>query len=152
MPTIKIVPFPGVPGPQGEAGPAAAPVAYTPTLSATGLTYSSNPAVGRYIKNGKLVFVYIDVELDNVTNFGTGQYTLSLPFAPAFHSDAYAGTLHKYVDGVPSYYSLKGHLFPNQPTVYLWTIATPDQGFYQGSPVTLTTADRFHISFVYEAV
>ncbi len=168
MPTIKIVPFPGVPGPQGPRGlqgiqgetgltgpmgPAASPVVYTSTLSADGLTFTGTPTTARYIKNGKLVFVYIDVDLDNITNFGTGQYRLTLPFAPAFHSDAYAGTIHKYSNGQPNYYSIKGHLFPNDNKVYLWTVGnSPDEPFYQGSPVTLTTSDRFHISFVYEAV
>lgn len=165
MPTIKIVPFPGVPGPQGPrglqgiqgeqglTGPMglpAEPVVYTSTLSATGMQFSGNPTTARYIKNGKLVFVYVDVQLDNVTNFGTGQIKLGLPFAPAFHSDAYAGTLHKYVDGQPTFYSLKGHIFPNDPTIYLWTISNPDQPLLQGSPVALTTDDRIHISFIYE--
>jgi hypothetical protein len=168
MPTIKIVPFPGVPGPQGPRGlqgiqgergltgpmgPAGEPTVYTSTLSADGLTYTSSPTTARYIKNGKLVFVYIDVDLNNITNFGTGQFKLSLPFAPAYHSDAYAGTIHKYSNGQPSYYSIKGHIFPNDSFVYLWTInGSPDEPFIQGNPVTLTTADRFHISFVYEAV
>ena len=154
MPTIKIVPFPGVPGPQGEAGPAAAPVTYTPTFTATGLSFTGTPTTGRYIKNGKLVYVYINVELDNVTNFGTGQYKVSLPFASASNSDAYAGAVHKVVTGQPiEHHSIKGHLIQGDTTLYLWTIgATQDQPFVQGTPVTLTTADKFHLAFVYEAV
>jgi hypothetical protein len=152
MPTIKIVPFPGVPGPQGEPGPAAAPVTYTPTFSATGLTFTSVPATGRYIKNGKFVYVHINVELDNVTNFGTGQYKVTLPFPAASNADAYGGSIHKYIDGSPTHYSIKGHLFTGDTNMYLWTVGgSPDEGFVQGNPVTLTTADKFHMSFVYEA-
>ncbi len=168
MPTIKIVPFPGVPGPQGPRGlqgiqgeigltgpmgPAAEPVSYTPTIYSDGASLSGASVTGRYIKNGKLVFVYVDVDLDNVTDFGTGQYKIQLPFAPAFHSDAYAGTIHKYVDGSPTYYSVKGHLFPNDTKVYLWTFGNGQETpFLPTSPVNLTSQDRFHISFVYEAV
>jgi hypothetical protein len=166
MPTIKIVPFPGVPGPQGPrglqgiqgeqglTGPMglpAEPVTYTATFTANGFEDAGDLTTARYIKNGKLVFVYVDVQLDNVTNFGSGQFTISLPFNPAFHSDAYAGTIHKYVDGEPTFYSLKGHIFPSDPKVYLWTIASPDIPFLQGSPVELTTSDRVHISFIYES-
>lgn len=170
MPTIKIVPFPGapgergdqgprgyqgdqgIPGPQGPAGADAVfpePVAWTPVLSATGFSQTSNPATGEYFKYGKMVVVNFTVPFTNVTNFGTGQYHINLPFPPAKHGDASSGTLHDADDG---FYSIKGHYEANSTDMSLWyiSIVSKDAEFDHNSPILLTTADQFHMNFIYE--
>lgn len=192
MPTIKIVPFPGVPGPagatgntgaagpqgptgltgpigpagpQGETGPAGPqgepgadaafpePVSWTPVLtSANGdFAQSSNPATGHYLKYGKMVVCHFSVPFTNVTNFGTGIYSISLPFPVSHHMTVDHGTLHD-VD-TNSFYALRGHVDnAGQTSMTLWyqSIVTKDAEFDVNSPVQLTTADFFHFDFIYE--
>jgi hypothetical protein len=131
------------------------PVAYTPTWSGTGLTLSSTTGItGDYVELGRLVFVNIYVPFTNVTNFGTGQYSVSLPFAAAKHTDAFAGSVHQ--TGTPTYHwSLKAHLITGSSTASIWYIGVSgnkarDTAFDHQAPFTLTTADLFHLSFWYE--
>lgn len=180
MPTVKIVPMPGVkvPGPTGPQGPRGyqgdpglvgpqGPVgptgpqgpaatfgtmtSWTPVLSASGFTQSSNPATGHYMKNGQIVWVYLEIPLSNVTNFGNGQYSVNLPFPASHHSDAWGGTLHNSSSG--TYHSLKGHIEANSDSMQLWYIsgAAQDERFTKLSPFALGTDDYLHMSFIYQA-
>ena len=174
MPTIKIVPFPGAPGPQGPRGlqgiqgeqgltgpmgPAGEPgesfvfpdpEAWTPVLSATGFSQTSNPATGNYMRYGKMVVANLTVPFSNVTNFGTGQYSVTLPFAAAKHTDIWAGTLHNTSSN--DFYSIKGHINAGESTMTLWYIAgdSKDERFDYNSPIILGTDDLFHMNFIYE--
>lgn len=181
MPTVKIVPFPGSPGPtgpqgprgyqgetgltgaqgptgatgpQGEPGPALTfpePVSWTPVLSATGFAQTSNPATGHYMKYGKMVVCHFNVPLTNVTNFGTGPYSINLPFPVSHHMTIDSGTLHD-VD-TNSFYSLRGHVEnAGQSFMTLWyqSLVTKDAEFDFNSPFLLTTSDFFHFDFIYE--
>lgn len=125
------------------------PVAWTPVLSATNFAQTSNPATGTYVRYGRMVFVNLTVPMTNVTNFGTGQYSITLPFPPARHGDAYAGTLHDADDG---FFTLKGHYSANDTNMSLWyiSIVSKDAEFDNNSPILLTTADEFHMNFTYE--
>ena len=124
---------------------------YTPVWSGTGLEYTGTPAVGSYIKIGNLITVQIDVEFDNVSNFGTGAYSLTLPFASAYHTDVYGGSLHKVTNQGVDHYSLKGHLSPSSSTFTLWAVGSSaaDQQFDHDSPVNIDTDDKYHMSFTY---
>lgn len=175
MPTVKIVPFPGVPGPQGPRGlqgiqgetgltgpmgpqgePGAdasfpEPVAWTPVLSATNFAQTSNPATGTYMKYGKMVVVQLNVPFTNVTNFGTGLYSINLPFPVAHHMTVDHGTLHDV--STNSFYALRGHVEnAGQTSMTLWyqSLVTKDAEFDNNSPVTLTTDDFFHMDFIYQ--
>ena len=123
---------------------------YNPTWSGTDLAFTGTPAVGSYVKIGSVVTVQIDVEFDNVTNFGTGQYSVTLPFASRYHTDVYGGSVHS-VNGTTDHYSLKGHLSPSSSTMTIWSLksSAQDEPFDHNSPVVLTTADKFHMSFTY---
>lgn len=123
---------------------------YNPTWSGAGLAFTGTPAVGYYVKVGSAVTVQIDVEFDNVSNFGTGQYSLTLPFASRYHTDVYGGSVHS-VGGTTDHYSLKGHLSPTSSTMTIWSLksSAQDEPFDHNSPVNLTTADKFHMSFTY---
>jgi hypothetical protein len=126
---------------------------YNPVWSATGLTYTGTPASGYYIKIGNFIQVQIDVVFTTVTNFGTGQYYLTLPFASKYHTDVYGGSVHDVVNQGIDHYSLKGHLVPSSINMSLWDMASAskDEPFDYNSPFNLAQADRFHMSFSYIA-
>lgn len=88
----------GPTGPQGPAGPESNPVAvrYTSDFTATGLAFTGSGATAPgynsyYVKTGALVTFYIEISCATVTNFGTGQYAVSLPFLPAQGGNHFAG-------------------------------------------------------------
>lgn len=124
---------------------------YIPVWSATGLTYTGTPATGFYIKIGNLIQLQISVDFDNVSNFGTGQYSLTLPFPSKYHTDVYGGSIHDVVNQGVDHYSLKGHLSDGSSTFTIWNIksSAADEPFDYNSPINLTTADLFHMSFSY---
>jgi hypothetical protein len=123
---------------------------YSPVWSGTGLAFTGTPATGSYVKIGNFVMVQIDVIFTTVTNFGTGQYSLTLPIASKYHTDVYGGSAH---DTLPNlkHYSLKGHLIPSSTAMTLWQHAgsSEDVPMDHGVPFNLTTADKFHMSFSY---
>lgn len=168
MPTVKIVPFPGVPGatgatgatgpqgPQGEQGPAGdsgvtpitAFVVNGGTLG-TQPTFNGDPLfAGSYVKVGDLVTVEISVEMTNITSFGTGQYFLDLPF-PTKQEVSFSGVLHD-VSG-NEYYSMTGIAEEGSDRVLLFYTGSNGQllSFEQGSPRTLQTVDHFSLHGTY---
>ena len=124
---------------------------YSPVWSGTGLTFTGTPATGFYIKIGNLVQVQIDVIFTNVTNFGTGQYSLTIPFASKYHTDVYGGSVHDIVNQGIDHYSIKGHLSPSSTNMTIWDMASAaqDEPMDFNSPFNLAQADRFHMSFSY---
>ena len=124
---------------------------YTPVWSATGLTFTGTPATGYYIKIGNLVTVQIDVIFTNVSNFGTGQYSLTIPFASKYHTDVYGGSVHDVVNQGVDHFSIKGHLTDSSTSMTIWSIGSSakDEPFDNNSPFNLSTADKFHMSFSY---
>ena len=124
---------------------------YAPVWSGTGLVYTGTPTTGTYIKIGNLVTVQIDVVFTNVSNFGTGQYSLTLPFESKYHTDVFGGSIHKIVNQGIDHYSIKGHLSDNSSTFTIWAIGSnaADQPFDHDSPVNIDNDDRFHMSFTY---
>ena len=151
----------GVPGPTGPEGPQGPPGdldtgtttirSYNPIWSGTGLTFTGTPATGYYIKLGNLITVQIDVIFTNVTNFGTGQYSLTIPVASKYHTDVYGGSIHDVVNQGVDHYSVKGHLSPSSTGMTIWNIGSSakDEPFDHNSPFVLSTADKFHMSFAY---
>ena len=123
---------------------------YNPTWSGTGLAFTGTPATGYYVKIGKVVTVQIDVLFTNVTNFGTGQYSLTIPFASKYHTDVYGGSIHD-VNATVNHYSIKGHLTPSSTSMTVWSLksSAQDEPFDHNSPFVLTTSDKFHMSFTY---
>ena len=66
---------------------------------------------GSYIKTGSLVHFQIQVDMDNITNFGTGQYYLTLPFESKYGYMFRCGCLHDFNTGRE--YHISGHVYPN---------------------------------------
>jgi hypothetical protein len=128
-----------------------ASTSYTPTFG-DGATYaqSSNAATGGYIKNGKLVYFDVEFFFTNVTNFGSTQYHITLPFNAAKEAVFRNGTFHD--SSASNTYHLTGHVAAGSNVMYLWyTASGQDQFFNHNSPVTIQTVDSFHLSGMYEA-
>lgn len=126
---------------------------YAPVWSGTGLVFTGTPAVGTYVKIGNLVIVQLDVEFDNVSNFGTGQYSLTLPFPSMYHTDVYGGSVHQITNQGTDHYSLKGHLSNSSSVMSIWVLGSSaqDAPFTHNAPVNIDTNDKFHMSFSYIA-
>jgi len=148
----------GAQGPQGEPGLDAnldtgttTINSYNPVWSGTDLTFTNTPTTGSYIKIGNLVQVQIDVLFTDVTDFGTGQYSLTIPLPSKYHTDVYGGSIHNITNQGIDHYSLKGHLSPASSTMTIWNIGSSaqDQPFDHNSPFILQTTDRLHMSFTY---
>jgi hypothetical protein len=116
-------------------------------------TFTGNPLFsGSYVKNGPLIHFQIQVDMDNITSFGTGQYYIDLPF-PAKHGYMFRdGCLHDV--SANREYHVSGHVYAGQNQMLLFTTDVQgsrlnDFAFSQGEPVTLSSADNFHISGTY---
>lgn len=146
----------GPQGPQGETGGAVFPSSetFTPVWSGTGLAYSGGTS-GDYTVFGNQVFVNVNVLFSGVTAFGTGQYSVTLPFTAAKHQDVFAGSVHD--QSVMQHWSIKGHLTADSNVMTLWYLSAQgnklrDDPFKYNDPITLDTTDQFHLSFNYEKV
>ncbi len=124
---------------------------YSPVWSGTGLTFTGTPATGSYVKIGSLIQVQIDVLFTTVTNFGSGQYSLTIPVASKYHTDVYGGSIHHANNGATDHYSIKGHLSPSSTTMTIWNLKSSavDEPFDHNSPFVLDQNDKFHMSFSY---
>jgi hypothetical protein len=104
---------------------------------------------GSYVKVGKLVHFQIQVDMDNITNFGTGQYYVDLPFTAKYGYQVKEGCLHDI--STSNQYAIGGHVAAGADRLFLtYTNSNgQDSVFDHDSPVTLNVADNFHISGTY---
>lgn len=121
------------------------------TLGGTQPTFNGAPLfTGSYNKIGRIVHFAIDVDMDNITSFGTGQYYMDLPFAARRNYLLSDGCLHDISTG--DEYAILGHILAGSNRLTL--LATASNGrqvpFEHNVPVTLSTADNFHIAGTYE--
>lgn len=116
-------------------------------------TFTGTPLfTGSYVKNGTLVHFEIQVDMDNITSFGTGQYYIDLPFPAKKAYKFRAGCLHDISTGRD--YETGGHVNAGQSRLFLTSTDVQsnsvfDIPFTSTNPVTLSTADNFHISGTY---
>ena len=125
-------------------------VPFTSTWTGTGLAYTGTPAVGQYSRVGKMITFYILVTLTNVTNFGTGDYSLTLPTGlPSQMHAVINGGLHD--TSTNNHLNLLGDLAPASTAIELYypTSNGVNNKFDHNSPLTLETADYFYISGTY---
>ena len=122
-------------------------IAFTSTWSGTGLAYTGTPATGYYIKIGKMIFFTINVNCTNVTNFGTGNYSLTLPFAPDNDYITQNGGIHK----TTNHYVIAGDLESGSTSLPLYYVSNngTNSPMDYNHPVLLTTASKFYISGTY---
>jgi len=107
---------------------------------------------GSYIKMGKLVHFQIQVDMDNITNFGTGQYFVTLPFKVAHGYMFRDGCLHDI--STSREYHISGHAYTDSNIMELFTSDTQGNNLYDfpftsTEPVILNVADNFHLSGTY---
>lgn len=123
--------------------------------TATHPTFDGDPLfTGQYIRIGDLVHFDIQVDMDNITDFGTGQYYVTLPFN-ANSNYMFREGCHHDTNGNKMYH-ISGHVLANENVVYLYTTdkqgnSVVDVPFSQGQPVNLTQSHNFHISGTYQA-
>jgi hypothetical protein len=114
-------------------------------------TFTGAPLfTGSYTLLGNLCHFQIDVDMDNITSFGTGQYYMNLPF-PAEHNYNFSdGCLHDISTG--DQYAVLGHVVASSNQLRLFSTASNGRqvAFTHNVPVTLSTADNFHIAGTYE--
>jgi hypothetical protein len=139
---------------------------WTPNFTATGLTFTGSDAThpaynSYYVKNGRMVSFNIEVDLSTVTNFGTGQYKLQLPFTPQFGFNHFSGWA--WADPNVSPDTGTGHTIINADTAGVTDIldlhylksagganAPIREGlFVQGTPVTLSTISKIYVNGTY---
>lgn len=124
-------------------------VPFTSTWAGTGLTYTNSPASGNYIKIGKMIFFDIYVSTANVTNFGTGQYSLTVPFAPDNHYIVTQGGLHDASTG--NHYEFRMDLVSGSTTGELYYLSSNGRNLAMtgNQPLNLAVGDYFYISGTY---
>ena len=140
---------------------------WSPTFSATGLTFTGTNATyptynSYYNKIGNFVSFYIQVNFSTVTNFGTGQFKLELPFTPhGTMANHFLGWV--WADPSQPADQLNGHIqvmadhLPGDKTLDMHWLGgdtpTPkpviEHLLYQGYPVTLTTASKMYVNGSY---
>lgn len=116
-------------------------------------TYSGDVFSGSYTTVGNLCFFQIDVDFSNVLTFGTGQYFVKLPFVSKHAMQFSDGCLHDF--SLTRQYPISAHVYAGTDTLQLFTVDLQgnrvyDFPFEQGEPITLTTADNFHIAGTYQ--
>jgi hypothetical protein len=104
---------------------------------------------GTYVKTGPMVHFQVQVDMDNILTFGTGQYFIDLPFPSKYGYQIKQGCLHDISSG--KQYAIGGHVYAGQSQLALTftNSAGQDEAFDFNSPVTLNVADNFHIAGTY---
>lgn len=125
---------------------------WTPVFSGTGLVYTGTPAVGNYVQIGKLIHFNIRVSLSNVSNFGTGQYHLTLPVASAYHYAFRDGGLHHPAQNY--HFQLMADAEPNSTDLELYYTAPNglDGAADYNSPHALSTDDFLYVGGTYISI
>jgi len=143
-------------------------VRWSPNFQATGLTFTGTGATyptynSYYVKNGRMVSFNIEVDLSTVTNFGTGQYKVALPFTPQFGYNHFSGWV--WADPSVSPDVGTGHTIINADTAgatdvldlhYLKSAGGANSPIREAllthnNPVTLTTESKIYINGTYIA-
>ena len=139
---------------------------WSPNFTATGLTFTGTGATyptynSYYVKNGRMVSFNIEVDLSTVTNFGTGQYKLQLPFTPQFGFNHFSGWAWADPNVSPDVGT--GHTILNADTAGVTDVldlhylkqsgganSPIREGlFVQGTPVTLSTISNIYVNGTY---
>jgi hypothetical protein len=110
-------------------------------------TFTGAPLfTGSYVKTGPVLHFQIQVDMDNILTFGTGQYYVELPFNAKYAYQLKNGCLQDISTG--NQFAIGGHVAAGEKRVYLNYIGSngQDEVFDFNSPVTLNVADNFHIA------
>jgi hypothetical protein len=114
-------------------------------------TFTGAPLfTGTYTKWGNMCHFAVDVDMDNITSFGTGQYYIKLPFPAERNYHFSDGCLHDISTG--DQYSVMGHVVAGSDELRLFSVASNGRqvAFTNSVPVNLATTDNFHLAGTYE--
>jgi hypothetical protein len=160
----------GIQGIQGISGTSGLEtmIRYSPTFQATGMTFTGTGTTyptynSYYVKAGLLVSFVIEIDFTTVTNFGTGQYKVELPFAPSFAYNHFNGWIWADPNISPDVGT--GHTILNADTSGITTVldlhylkqsgganSPIREGLWiQGTPVALTTISKAYVNGTYIA-
>lgn len=120
------------------------------TINGSQPTFSGNPMfTGEWMLMGKLCHFTIDVDMDNITGFGSGQYYVKLPFTANKNYLMSDGCLHDQSTG--DEYAVLGHVQSGSDILTLLTTTSngKQNPFTHNVPVNLSVQDNFHISGTY---
>ena len=121
------------------------------TIGGTQPTFNGDPLfTGEWTRINGFCHFGIDVDFDNITSFGTGQYYLKLPFPSLNNYLLSDGCLHDTSGG--DQYAIMGHVAAGSDILELFSIASNGRHvpFEHNVPVTLHVEDNFHIAGAYE--
>lgn len=139
----------GPQGEQGPPGPAGVSVGFDPEWSGAGLVAPDRADSAGYIRNGNLVHFRIFVDTADVSDFGSGFYTLRLPFAPIQDYVFRDGGLHD--GGHDNHYQVYGDAESGSTLMYLmYHSGSKDIPMDHDSPIRLSNKTTFYISGNYE--
>ncbi len=139
---------------------------WTPAFTATGLAFTgtgaTHPAYNSYyVKNGRMVSFWIEIDLTTVTNFGTGQYKTELPFMPISgslnHFSGWAWVDPAENPDIAGHAILNADHFSDTKTLDLHYLKqaggahTPimEAMFTQNVPAVLTTNSKIYVNGTY---
>lgn len=117
-------------------------------------TFNGSPLFsGKYIKFGNLVHFEIQVDMDNITSFGTGQYYLTLPFISSVGYIFREGCLHHNSNT----FHVSGHVNANSNELLLYSSdkvssGVQDVSFTSTFPTILRSSDNFHVAGTYISI
>jgi hypothetical protein len=152
----------GATGPTGPSGSVQADaLIYSPAFTDAGsvLEFTGTPAAGTYVVVGDVVSFSIEVDFTNVTNFGSGQYSLTLPFQPIDKTFVFTGYLEE--SGSDSDYVIYGIIKKGSATPKI-NLFVPKSDFSSqtsltnnsvtgSNPVPIDSSDKIFISGTYIA-
>jgi hypothetical protein len=139
---------------------------WSPNFQATGLSFTGSGTTyptynSHYVKNGRMVSFWIEIDLATVTNFGTGQYITALPFAPLAgtmnHFQAWANVDPAQNPDIAGHVVLQADHLANTTALDLHYLKQAggansplmEAMFTQGAPATLTTSSKIYINGTY---
>jgi hypothetical protein len=117
-------------------------------------TFTGPVFTSKYVKIGRVITFFHDVDFSNIDSFGTGQYYMTIPFAPANEIIFRGGSV--YDTDLDREYQISGHVEEGSTTMWLFATDIAGQRLYDypfdfETPFTLTNSDSFHISGTYFA-
>lgn len=125
---------------------------YQPSGGTDGTQPVFDPAdiVGSFNRFGNMVHFTIEVDFDNITSFGTGQYYVTLPYPARTSYTFAAGQL--FDSSQSKYYLIMGEVDTGSTQLDLYYLGSSGQmeSFTYNSPKALATTDFFNISGTYE--
>jgi hypothetical protein len=116
-------------------------------------TFSGDPLfTGEYSIIGGLCHFSIDVDMDNIVSFGTGQYFVKLPVPSKNNYLLSDGCLHDISSG--DEYAVLGHVQAGSDVLTLLSTASNGRQvpFTSSVPINLSTADNFHIAGTFKTI